>query len=293
MTKRKPISTTPATLTRLTHAQAFAQVETEIDAVPDTALIPIVTDITQSAETAFVAADRLDTLMPELAKVANEHFDFEQVRKLRLYTGALLYAHVLAMAPKRETELSAMLQEAVPLRHKLLVMGEALGELGLVSSEHIAAIRSGQGHHDTANDLTALASLYDESWARIGSRVPITRVEVDRAAVLGTRLIAALGDRRYEADALERTKDARRTRARAYTLFMDAYDTCLQGVTFLRWMQGDIDRYVPSIHPRRPRRAESEEPEAVVEPGSATEPEPAPEPTPPQAFEPVDMLVSE
>lgn len=297
MTKRKthaPPATaaTPATPARLTHAQAFALLEAEIDAVPDTALVPIVTDITQSAETAFVAADRLDTLMSALAKLPAEHFVFEKVRKLRLYTGALLYAHVLAMAPKRETELSAMLQEATPLRHKLLVMAEALGELGLVSAEHVAAIRSGQGHHDTANDLTALASLYDGSWARIGSQVPITRAEVDRAAVLGTRLIAALGDRRYEADALERTKDARRTRARAYALFMDAYDTCQQGVTFLRWKQGDVDRYVPSIHPRRPRRPETDGPEALVDSGTAAEPTPTPEPTPPQALAPADALAS-
>jgi hypothetical protein len=295
MTKRKTVSTTPATLIGLTHAQAFAQVEAEIDAVPDAALIPIITDITQSAETAFVAADRLDTLMSELATLPTAHFAFEKARKLRLYTGALLYTHVLAMAPKGETELKAMLQEAIPLRHKLLVMAEALGELGLVSSEHVAAIRSGHGHHDTANDLTALASLYEGSWGRLGSQVPITRAEVDRAAVLGTRLIAALGDRRYEADALEHTKDARRTRARAYALFMDVYDTCQQGVWFLRWKQGDVDRYVPSIHPRRPRRPRSEESEVVSDAGGVVEPAAADElePSPPQVVEPADELGSE
>ena len=47
------------------------------------------------------------------------------------------------------------------LRADLLVVAEALGHLGLLSAVRVAEIRSGQGHRDTANDLCALATLYD------------------------------------------------------------------------------------------------------------------------------------
>lgn len=283
MTKRKNVAAKATIPTNMTHAQAFALLKPEIDAVADEDLVTIMTDITHSAETAFVAAGRIESLMPDLATLPAEHFDLARVRKLRLYAGALLYTHVLTMAPKTEVKLTAMLEEAMSIKRSLLAVAEALAQLGYISPEHVAAIRSGQGHHDTANDLTALANIYEEIWERIGHRLPIEREMVDRAAVLGTQLIAALGDRRHGADALDVPDDARRTRARAYTLFMDAYDTCRQGVTLLRWKHGDVDRYVPSIYPRRPRRS-------VLELPPASSPEPEPPASPPD--EPGVRLVS-
>lgn len=267
--KKKKTASKTLILSDVTHADAFARVKPEIDAVPDDDLITIVTEITHSVTTAFVAAGRIDLLMPELAKLPPEHFELDKVRKLRLYAGALLYTHVRMMKPKAERRLSAMLDEGALLKRDLLAVAEALAQLGYVSPELVAAIRSGQGHYDTANDLTALADLYREDWERIGSRIPITRAMVDRAAVLGTQLIEELGDREYEADALVPIDAARRTRARAYALFMDAYDTCRQGVTMLRWKHGDVDRYAPSIYPRRPRRPVIE---AVLVPSEAVAP---------------------
>jgi hypothetical protein len=283
MAKRKTVTSTVTIPNDVTHAQAFALLKAEIDAVSDEDLLTISTDITYLAETAFVAAGRIESLMPELAKLPPEHFDLEQVRKLRLYAGALIYTHVLTMAPKPDARLPALLEEAVVVKRKLLAVAEALAQLGYVSSELVAAIRSGQGHHDTANDLTALAEIFCEIWARLGHRLPIDRALVDRGAVLGTQLIAALGDRRLGADALDPPDDARRTRARAYTAFMNAYDTCRQGVTLLRWKHGDIDRYVPSIYPRRTRRP-------VLE--LADEPSLEPEPPALLPIEPAVRLVS-
>lgn len=283
MAKRKKVSATLIIPNDPTHAQAFALLKAEIDAVRDEDLLNITTDITHSAETAFVAAGRIESLMPELAKLPPEHFDLEQARKLRLYAGALIYAHVLTMGPKPDPRLPALLEEGTLVKRKLLAVAEALAQLGYVSFDLVAAIRSGQGHHDTANDLTALAELYREIWARLGHRLPIDRALVDRAAVLGTELIAALGDRRFEADALDPPDDARRTRARAYTLFMSSYDTCRQGVTMLRWKHGDIDRYVPSIYPRRTRRP-------VLE--LADEPSLEPEPPEPSMVEPAVRLAT-
>jgi hypothetical protein len=288
-------SSTAAPTTASTHAQAYALLALEIAAVPDTAIITITTDIPLSVETAFVVADRIESLMPLLSKLPPECFDLPRVRKLRLYAGALLYTHVLTMAPKPESELPALLEEAVGLRRRLLAIAEGLAELGLVSAEHVAAIRSGTGHRDTANDLTALANLYDEGWKRFGERIPITREEVDRAAVLGTRLTAMLGDRRLESDAPERPEDARRIRARAYTLFMDVYDSCQQMVTSVRWKHGDADRYVPSLYPRRPRRpvaGQGDEPEELLDPSTVAEPEPEPAPPVPPVIERPDALVS-
>src|SRR5690606_31608697 len=59
-----------------------------------------------------------------------------------------------------------------PLRENLLVAAEALAHRDLVSPSRVAEIRRGQGHHDTANDLIALAALFRESWATIHGRTP-------------------------------------------------------------------------------------------------------------------------
>jgi hypothetical protein len=258
--------------TKLTHAKAFAMLESEIAAVPDNALINITTDIPQAVQTAMGAAKRIEILMPDLSRLPPDLFDLPRARKLRLYAGATLYAHLQAAeSAVPESELRTMLAEASTLRGRLLTVGEALGTLGLMSAKRVAVIRRGNGHRSTASNLTALASLYEAAWPRIGNQVPITFEQVQRASVLGTNLLQALGDRQLEAEPIEPVDDARRTRVRAYTLFMRAYTTCRYGVSFLRCWQGDADKFVPSLHPRRRRRTPAAETEDLLDPSSATE----------------------
>jgi len=56
-------------------------------------------------------------------------------------------------------------------------------------------------------------------------------------------------------------------RARAYTLLVDAYNHCRRGVTFLRWSQRDVERFLPPLFARRGRWA--------ADTGPASDPWPA------------------
>lgn len=250
-------------LTRQTHAEAFAAIESEIAAVPNEEIVTITANIPRAVQTAMGAARRIETLMPELARLPADLFDLPRARKLRLYAGATLYTHLLAVGSEApDSSLRVLLGEATALCRDLLTVAEALGSLGLVSTARLATIRRGTGHRRIASNLTALAALYDAEWSRLGSPMPITREQVDRAAVLGTSLLQALGDRQLGANPIEPIDDASRTRARAYTLFVRSYSTCRQGVSFLRWWHGDARKFVPPLQRRARRRIPATRPVA-------------------------------
>lgn len=162
-----------------------------------------------------------------------------------------------------------LLAEATPLRELMLRGAELLALAGYVSGERVAAIRSGQGHADTADDLQALVRLYRETWGRVHDKVPVTKDMITRALTLSTELNLALGGRDLDdEDPLAERSDPAHVRAQAFTLFVRAYDECRRGVAYLRWHHGDAMAIVPSLYPRRGRRAGEPE-EAANDPGEA------------------------
>lgn len=235
-------------------AGAFASVRAEIGAVPDDALVKINVDIPYATTTGLGAADRIDEILDDLAELPR--YDLEPVRSMRTYAGAALHAHLLALEPApRESSMPGLIAEATRLRGDFMLLGEALARLGLVSAAHVAALRRGRGHRDTANALCALATLFAQKWSEIGSQMPISRATVRRAARVGTQLQIALGKRNIEARSRDARDELRLARARAYTLFHCAYDHCRRGVSFVRWTYGDVEEYVPSLYPKRKRRS--------------------------------------
>src|SRR5262249_24691441 len=131
--------------------------------------------------------------------------------------------------------------------------------------DKLADIKAGKGHLDAANDLGALSGLYREHWHEIEGKTAVTREEVDRAAVLGTKLLRALGG---DGQAATLAPTAER-RARAYTLLVNAYGEARRAVGFLRYYEGDVDTLLPSLFSKgRTRKAAAN---------------PAPEPTTPAA----------
>lgn len=269
-----PTTTNPVTTPMLADLSvAFLAVRSEIDAVPDTALIRMNFDIPYAATTAMGAAERIEQLMPELAELPG--YELAPVRAMPTYAAAALHAHLLGYEPDpRPPSMPALFKEASRLRGDLSVLADALARLGLFSATHVAAIRGGKGHVDMANALCALATLYEQKWPEIGSRVPISREMVARAARIGMELQLALGKRRLPSEPRS-TRDARHvTEGRAMTLFVNAYDHCRRGVTFVRWCHGDIEHFVPSLYPKRKRRLQvvSEAPDSEPVMGEVSEP---------------------
>jgi hypothetical protein len=262
-------------------AKAFESVREEIAAVPTDTLHPINLDIPPAARRGLVVTERLVQLFPELSSMS--HLDFAKVEKLPTYALALLWAHEQAQTPdERAVPLAELLAEAVPLRADLLRTAEMLAHFGLVSSERVAFIRSGNGHADTAADLQALGALLGDAWPTIANKVAITRAQVDRAIPLSAQLQRAIGVREANPDPLVDRTDPRHVRAQAFTLFMGAYDECRRGVSHLRWHEGDAAEIVPSLYPRRGGRpkAEEEVADGSMDAESVSEPVPMPVPMP-------------
>jgi hypothetical protein len=151
------------------------------------------------------------------------------------------------------------------MREDMLRSAELLAHFGFFSAERVAAIRSGLGYADMADDLLALGRLFGETWPQVSGKVPITRAMVDRAPVLGTQLHKALAQREVEDSPLMVSGDRKYVQAQAFALFAHVYDEARRGVTFLRWREGDAQRFMPSLYPHRPRRGEVQNDDAASE----------------------------
>jgi hypothetical protein len=261
-----------------TAPEAFASARAEIEAVPASALAPGNLDMARAARTGLAVADTIEPLLPAMAVLAD--LDFRSIQNLRTYALAVLHAHDLATEGGSATAvLSVLLEEAVPLRELMLSSAEVLALAGYVSRERVVAIRSGQGHADTAADLQALGRLYRELWARVRDKVVVTRDQVERAVTLSAELNKALGVREIDDNPLVEPRNPRHLRAQAFTLFTHAYVECVRAVEYLRYHHGDSQAIVPSLYARRPRRpGNSEAADELLDPSSAVEPEPRPAP---------------
>jgi hypothetical protein len=114
----------------------------------------------------------------------------------------------------------------------------------LLDAERVAEVRGGAGNIDRGSDLIALAALFREAWP----------------TKLGPELLMALGARGLD-DRSGALPHAREDRARAFTLLLSAYDDCQQAARYLRWKEGDVDEFAPSLRPK-PRGEKGAPPES-------------------------------
>lgn len=239
--------------------EAFVLAKPAIDAVPSDALVVINLDIPEVVSATLGVLSRIRALRPELARLPD--FDLDLVDHLELYALAAWHAHLEAQRPGGRAAVQVLLEEATTLRLDLLREAESLVSRGVFEGSAVAAIRAGQGHVDMANDLVALATLYQKGWKLIAGRSFVTEAEVERAARLGSELLLAIGRREHEREAPHSA--AGLTRARAYTLFARAYEEVRRGVGYLRWYRGDAESIAPTLYRiRAPRKA----PKKAVEP---------------------------
>lgn len=264
MTKPKPAPARPAS--EESAAAAYERVAAELDALPSDRVGTVTLEVSTAVSTVLGASVKLAGLRGDIAAKLPAH-PTKAIDRLTDYALAAQYAYLQSFgaptaSPDRVREL---LTEASALRQRLLVVAEMLAALGLIDATRIAEIRSGTGHVDTANDLIALGATFANDWSKLAGHIPLQEAEIDRAAVLGTELLVALGVRRAGADGEPDAKGWADRKNRALRLMVDAYDEARQAVAYLRWKQGDIDAYTPSLfsrrrRPSRPGEAPSDEP---------------------------------
>ncbi len=243
---------------------AFEQVLHELKAVRSNEVIAVNLDIPRAASIVLGAAPRIRVWEPDIEQTFRD-FDLEPIRKLRTYALATVYTYLVAQPAPRSVDISVYVEEAVALKQGLMVAAEALAFSGLLVPARVAEIRAGNGHLDLATDLVALAAMFDAHWESLLGKTTVSRAEVTRAAELGARLLAVLGERSH----LTRppTPESIDLRNRAFTLLVRAYDDARRALSFLRWHAHDLDRIAPSLYARRKKKASS--PGAL--PGMATD----------------------
>jgi len=235
---------------------AYLQIEPELSTLARGELATINIDIPQSVSIVLGVLEGLAPLRGAIVQGLPNH-RIETFDKLGTYALGAWYAHLLYInetAPK--STVKALLEEASPLRANLLRDAEALAGRGLLPSKTVEEIRAGTGNIDTANDLVALSALFADNWKVLEGKTAATTQEVSRAGELGALLLVALGEREYADTGPLPSADKR---ARAYTLFVQAYDETRRAVHYLRWHEGDADELTPSLYKGRGGRSNKAE----------------------------------
>lgn len=236
-------------------------------------------DISQAVAVVLGAMPGIITFADRL--VALPGFEERWVRNLEDYVLGAWFAHLQSIpgnAPQADHRRLA--DDAGLLRNTLLGDADALVKRGIFDAQTIANVRAGQGHLDLANDLVVLSAMFLMAWDTIGGRTLATLAEVERAAVLGPELAAAVGAKGGTAVVVS-AADGADQRARAYTLFVRAYGEVRRGLHYLRWHEGDADLIAPSLYRGRGGRSAGAVPEPSPSAPEAAAPLPQVAPTAP------------
>jgi hypothetical protein len=250
-------------------AEAFAKVEPELASLAAEALAPVTVDLNAAVTSVLAAAPRVREHREAIATQLPHH-PLWAVDKLETYAQAAWYAHLLHSYSSSSPESAkALIEEAGRLRDDLLIAAEALAHRALLDTDAVARIRKGSPNPDLAADLSALASLFRESWGKVSSKTAVEKSEIDRAAELGPAVLVASAAKKHK------NTDTEAQRARAFTLLVNAYDACRQALAYLRWKEGDAETIAPSLFKKRAGRKpgtgkkEEEGGEAVAEASEA------------------------
>jgi len=94
--------------------------------------------------------------------------------------------------------LSPMIEEAEPLRLKLMKAAIYLWSEDPDLGDVVESIRKGRGRSDHADDLGRLAALLDERWDEVEDKCGVTREDIARAEKLGAGMLELLSPARVE-----------------------------------------------------------------------------------------------
>lgn len=241
----------PARLVQAENAlESFKRIEEQALALPSERVGRVTTDIPLAASIALGALANLEQLRPEFEALADGGVAQRALAQLPDYALGALYAHLQSMAVLSDNELASLIERAKPLRENLLLVAEGLVGFGIFPGSTVAAVREGMGHVDTAKDLIALAALFNSNWSHVQGKVPFERELVNDAAVLGPRLLRAVGLREVGEVRKDPSLDWKALRERTFRLLVNAYDEVRRATVYVRWHHDDANAFAPSLHAR-------------------------------------------
>ncbi len=235
-------------------AASYAKIKPRLAKLQPDEVIAVNVEVAAAVSIAMGAVTNLRPMREAIASELPKH-PIDALDDLEDYALSFWYAHVLSEnaegggeAPKK------LMEEAGPLRESLLIAAEALAHKGLLDGKRVAEIRSGRGHADAANDLSALAEVFTQSWERVKSKTAVELHEVQRADELSTKLALAINAKETNGGGAGKPADPADRLARAYTLLTRAYNDCRRAAAYIRWEQGDVDDLAPPLTRKSPSR---------------------------------------
>ena len=230
-------------------AEAFGRVEAEVLGMDEDEVGRVTADIPFAASIALGALQNLRKLRERFVAAFTDP-PLTELDRLGDYALAALYAHLRARAPTYDQEqMQVLMEEARPLREQLLVAAEMYAAFAVIDAEVVAGIRAGKGHLDLAQDLLALATLYNANWSQMQGS-PVTAEMVQRSGTLGFELLQGLGARTVGEAEQEPEIGWAERRARAFRLLVRAYGELRHATAYVRRHEGDAAQYAPSLHLR-------------------------------------------
>jgi hypothetical protein len=260
--------------------RAFQSTADDRAALAPQALAVVNLDIPAAVAAVIGAVPKLRAIRAELvAHIVG--FDTRCVDRLEDYALGAGYAHAAWLSAAHPPSLVDLNAEAIAARDTLHYDATALARRGLLDPARLTDLKGIIGYKNVAFDLMGLVQVLRESWPTIASKTAIQPAELERAAEVADRLVAAVGAREQSPSVAQTVSD----RQRAFTLLVDAYDEVRRGVSFLRWHEGDADAIAPSLYAGRggssTRTAKARESSAT--PDATPSPAPPAPPTPPAA----------
>ncbi|WP_437538281.1 hypothetical protein WME79_20115 [Sorangium sp. So ce726] len=257
---------------------AYARVEPKLLELGPDDLVTVYVEVPRAVSSVLSALPHLRELRDEIVRDLPNH-PIAMLDELEDYVLAAWYADLLYSTPASELDTKKLTEEAGTLREALLVAAEALGHRNLLDKQRVADIRKGKGHADLASDLIALAELFRGSWDKVRAKTAVEDEELERAADLGVRLLAALAAKPGKgSSAAPKITDAGDRRARAISLVAKAYEECRRAVAYLRWHEGGDGDLAPSLLQKpRGRRPNAEKAAAAASGASSEAPAKAPD----------------
>jgi hypothetical protein len=193
-----------------------------------------------------------------------------EIRGLPDRASALAWANNLVLDYGATADVAPVLARGRVVRRVLLDAAAALVNAGVFDADDVARIRSGRGAIDAANDLLALARLFDAHRAAIAGKSAITTDHITEAATLGEELTTTLKPVAARQPVAAALRDAQDMRNRMWTLYETVWeDNVWRAGAWL--FKRAVDDYVPALHARVGHKR-------PVAPAPAPAPSPSPSP---------------
>lgn len=248
------LDTAPVDLAVSTDPRSQAAFNAVLDAaraIPRDELVPVNLDLPTTGTTCVAVARRLAphrSFFELLPGFDMKNFDGLEASGLALLVAQADYR--AAVTPP--DSLPDLVAKGTDMRNGLQLWGDALAHAGVISPATADAIRGGAGYKDLAVGIMSWVRAYRAAdWERIKRTTMLTDETLVEAESIAQRIYATVGYRDLNPEKVAAVAEIRQ---RILTVAVRRYDQVRRGATYLRWSEGDVDSFAPSLFAKGPRR---------------------------------------